>query len=865
MCFAPTRARPAGPSFEQKVSKSSTEELWRHTEQRGFYTRLLNPAGQILHEKGIQTAEDFEKHECQFKPEVMLEAPPLGIPSSLQEGILFDCVEIFKGSGGWSQAHAAVGLRVHEGFDICNRTLRVNDFADKATCHELVALALRRVVRCWHAGVPCLTYGTLRRPALRSKEHPAGFDPHEPLTAYHNMLAIRTAFILTIAMGLGQFIGVEQPGGSRLFLLHCYRQLVRLGCVISHFRFCSYGSAFNKHSKWLYNQPWLIPLESQCTCKYKGRHFVIQGNFTAETVQEFDRRCNPSASSVYGRLPQAGESVASFSAAYPYELVARMASGLAAASRGRTPSMPVDAQVRSLAEVGFSDACRVDWPIPEPSYPQRSWFEGPEWISEICNGLPFTEMFRYRFKRSGHINVNETRVYKSWIKAMAKSEPDSRFVGLLDSRVTIGATAKGRSSSYAISRVLQGSLAYILGSGLYPGCLHCSSGDNRSDGPSREKPLAPPSRELPRWWDELEAGRPHMFDKVVESSRISKNPARWIRFLLLLCGDIHPHPGPLKPRGPMDLSVGYVEQTSARMQRCLAAFKQWCAEELNIPFESLISEPSAVGWALRGYGLYCFETGLPRYLFVYAITGAQEYHPSVKPHLGVAWQIDKKWQIHEPGQCRAVLPAMAVKAALCVAALWQWPCWLGIVILGFGAMLHPAEMLALRRRDLVFPRDLGYEASGMFVQVNDPKTARFARRQHGRIDDPNMIWVVERIFGHLALDQKLYPGSASSFRKQWDAVMQKLGIPHRQADRGATPGVLRGSGAAFLYGNVEDISWVAWRGRWARVRTLEYYLQEVGAQLLVHSLDAASKYKIEQFALFSWPVIHSFALQGSTA
>ena len=205
---------------------------------------------------------------------------------------------------------------------------------------------------------------------------------------------------------------------------------------------------------------------------------------------------------------------------------------------------------------------------------------------------------------------------------------------------------------------------------------------------------------------------------------------------------------------------------------------------------------------------------------------------------------------------------MAVKAALCAAALWQWPRWLGIVMLGFGAMLHPSEMLALRRKDLVFPRDLGYEASGMFVQVNDPKTARFARRQHGRTDDPHMIWVDERIFGHLTLDQKLYPWSASSFRKQWDAVMQKLGIPHRQADGVLLLECLE---VLVLYGSSEDINWVAWRGRWARVRTLEYYLQEVGAQLLVHSLDAASKYKIEQFAFFSWPVIHSFALQGRNA
>jgi hypothetical protein len=54
--------------------------------------------------------------------------------------------------------------------------------------------------------------------------------------------------------------------------------------------------------------------------------------------------------------------------------------------------------------------------------------------------------------------VNEMRTYKSFIKSCAKTEQDSRVVGLLDSRVTIGAAAKGRSSSLALSKVLQGTM-----------------------------------------------------------------------------------------------------------------------------------------------------------------------------------------------------------------------------------------------------------------------------------------------------------------------------------------------------------------------------------------------------------------------
>eukprot|EP00438_Fugacium_kawagutii_P021739 Skav206696 [mRNA] locus=scaffold99:17529:21803:+ [translate_table: standard] len=854
-----TDASPEGGAITfTDISSSMCQELWRHTEQRGFYTKLLSPVSEILYEKGLSIeAEKLPPHN----------APDLGkieshftcsVPPPLSEGILFDCVELFRGTGGWSQAHKALGLVVHDGFDVDSRRLRVGDIHSNSVCHELIGLALRKVVRTWHAGVPCLTFGTLRRPQLRSKEHPAGFDPTESLTAYHNSLARRTAFILTIAVMLGQFISVEQPGGSRLFLLHCYKVLISLGCVISHFRFCSYGSALEKHSKWLHNQPWLVPLESKCTCAYKNNHFVVQGNFTTESIADFNHRCRPSAAAVYGRMPRVGESVATYSGAYPFELVRRMASGMVAMIQGQRLPMPDAVRIRSLAEVGLDpEASGVNWVANEPGFPSRPWHEDPQWISEICNSLSFKLLFRYQFKRRGHINVNETRVYKSWMKAMAKTNPDSRFVGLLDSRVTIGSAAKGRSSSYSISRILQGSLAYVLGSGLYPGCLHCYSGDNRSDGPSRMKPIEGPRFQPPQWLKELLQGDAAKFDMVAESARVPRNPARWIRFLLMLCGDIHPNPGPRVPRGPMDLSVGFAQVTSDRMRRCVDAFKVWCAEHLQIKFEKLLSEPASLGWALRAYGLYCFEEGLPRYLFVYSITGLQELHPEARQYLAVAWQIDKKWQIHEPGQCRSVLPVSAIKACLCLAAMWGWHNWLGIVVIGFGAMLHPSEMVSLVRRDLVFPSDVGYDSPSLFIHVRDPKTARFARRQHGRIDDPDMIWIVYKLFGSLELDEKLYPASFTSFRKQWDAIMRQLGIPFRQSERGATPGVLRGSGATFLYSSSEDVSWVAWRGRWARVRTLEYYLQEVGAHLLVHSLDRVAKYKIEQLSAASWPVIRA--------
>lgn len=774
------------------------------------------------------------------------------MPPSLNEGILFDCIELFRGSGNWSSAHSQLGLKVHIGVENSGRVLRVSDMSDPCTFHELVSLALRKRVLDWHGGMPCLSFGTLRRPQVRSKTHPAGFNPKDPFTAYHNMLARRACFILTIALLSGSYISAEQPGSSRMFLLHCYRVLVQLGCVISHFAFCNFGSAFNKPSKWLHNKPWLLDFEGPCRCPFKGRHFVVQGNFTSESVDSFCSRCRPSCEAVFRRRPVVGERVSSFSAGYPYRLVHQMASGLVAAKNGQCRSIPQSIRNRSLAEVRLSPETAVQIPV-EPPAPFRPWHEGPTWISELCRSLPFREMFRCHFKRSGHININEARVYKSLIKSIAKDDPDSRFVGILDSRVTIGAASKGRSSSSNLTRILQGSMAYVLGANLYPGLLHCSSGDNRCDGPSRDRPLPAPSIPIPQWLTDLQNGDHRRFDVAVKASSWSRALGRWVLLLLLMAGDVERNPGPY--RGPMDTSVGFVPATASRMSKCFEAFTEWCSSFLEIPWRSLASDHEALGLALRSYGLYLFEHGHPRYLLVYAITSCQEYFPGCKVAMAPAWQIDKKWQVHEPGSCRAVKPAIVIKAATALAILWSWTSWAGLLLLGFGALLHPSEMLNLCRRDLVFPSDMHYDSTSLYVRIRDPKTARFARRQHGRIDDASIIALTEKLFGKLPFDARLFPASASTFRQQWDSVMDRFEVPRRQSQHGATPGVLRGSGATYLYCNSEDINWVAWRGRWARVRTLEFYLQEVSSLMLVHELSRSARSKIFSLADASASII----------
>ena len=143
---------------------------------------------------------------------------------------------------------------------------------------------------------------------------------------------------------------------------------------------------------------------------------------------------------MYGKLPTPGEAVSAYSASYPLPLCQVMAAGSSAEHRSST-RRKLEHRVADAAEDSCDLGARWD----------RAWRDDPEWVEDLCECLPYKELFRYKFRRSGHGHINclECRTYKSWIKSISKVCYNSRLVALLDSRVTMGAVAKGRSSSKA--------------------------------------------------------------------------------------------------------------------------------------------------------------------------------------------------------------------------------------------------------------------------------------------------------------------------------------------------------------------------------------------------------------------------------
>ena len=401
--------------------KGATLSLARQAEQRGYYTRVdTSTLGQYeaLHKDGI-----WEE---------------MTIPRALQEGFLFDFCEVIRGCGKLSSAHKHLGMRVHPGF-VGPGSLDCS-LQDRSTFLALVGLICRRVVRAFHVAPNGKTFGTLKRPRVRSKQEPLGFQPDEESTFEDNLFAYRVAYVLHLCSYYGLIATAEQLQGSVMFKLDIFQRLLAQGFSSVFFSYCSWGAPFKKQSWWISNNPEMQALSTPCRCGYRGRHFRVQGSFDKQGVAIFESMCRPNSQVVFGRSPHEGESVTSFCCMYPLAFCSTVA----------------ELNLKHM----LSDRPREDLPRKRPSH------QSPAWVSDLGRSLEWRKLLQFRFRKLNHININESLAFRSLIKHLAKEEPSSRFVALLYSKVVINSTSKGRSSSKQLNFYLASSLPFIVGGDL---------------------------------------------------------------------------------------------------------------------------------------------------------------------------------------------------------------------------------------------------------------------------------------------------------------------------------------------------------------------------------------------------------------
>ena len=136
---------------------------------------------------------------------------------------------------------------------------------------------------------------------------------------------------------------------------------------------------------------------------------------------------------------------------------------------------------------------RLDWG-PEHAVRFPTTMAPPtEFTNDVIRAVPWFADRSRDFHESAHINIQEVREIKEEVAARSSSSlTPQRLANVIDSRVALGAWAKGRSSSRHLNKVLRAGLGFqILGRKVLLNSW-CESALNPSDDPSRQAPLRAP-------------------------------------------------------------------------------------------------------------------------------------------------------------------------------------------------------------------------------------------------------------------------------------------------------------------------------------------------------------------------------------
>ena len=202
----------------------------------------------------------------------------------------------------------------------------------------------------------------------------------------------------------------------------------------------------------------------------------------------------------------------------------------------------IPSPVASLLEKSQKNAVHVSAPghVDQGSAPPEirdskgaQRFVSHLWATQLAESLPWKVIRAYRFVRPNHINILEAHAHRTLMRICPR---DCRLVCFQDSLVTLGASAKGRSSSDALNRVLRHSMSFQIAKNVYPGGVHCPTWALRADDPSRARAVRTARVPLPPWVLALKAGRvAEAQDSLDEASGTARSLGRWMLFIGVAC------------------------------------------------------------------------------------------------------------------------------------------------------------------------------------------------------------------------------------------------------------------------------------------------------------------------------------------
>ena len=845
LLFATDASEHKGGYVVADVGVETTRPLWRTASKKGGYSRLWSKEESVLARFDDREIIDLRILRDSFVP---TPSRPLAF--------FFDFLEVGCSAGDVTRLLAERGFRV--GPQVSIKVSPAYDIMQLRTLEWLIHLIHQKKLKSFLCWPPSATFRFGSWPSWRSASSPKGYWPSLPRTRAANGLALRYLSLLFTAVESGAVGALIHPSCSPLSSFPEWQRLKGLGAREFEVCACALGndSAVGVRSR----STSLCRLGTRC----KGFHLLAFGI----DFQSLVGHC-------------------SFSQA------ASQRSSLDLASPGFLP----DTLAVALCHEFASTLRRVS----HVASLSRLTTEGLESyvLNDIVTSVTWRDGDSWYWRAAAHINILESASVLRLLKRLATEGP-MRIVVLVDSSVALHACAKGRSPSRGLTPILRKIGALCLAAGLYPVYHYVPTRLNPGDCPTRDLPLPRPLESS--FWTSLSLDQLY---EGLSQPKLKRWASNWARLACLLCRippsfspdlgwrSFHrvsrifdstlgfPGEGPffrvvlcwvwvctavaapshgLRPRNSADekrsqaratvtLCEGRPAEpvTQRRRDKLLEAFKAWLSpQDIDLAdlFDLQPQTTRKLNLLLTRYGRDLFEAGWPYSHYSEVINAVSGKEPALRRSLQPAWDLAFAWLREEPHSHHVALPWQVLLAMVTTSIMWGWPRVAGMLALTWGALMRVGETLAARRRDLLLPSDVGDTVSYGLVSIHEPKTRfKAARHQSARIDQPDLLAVVNMAFGHLSGNSKLWPYSASTLRSRFDNLVRRLGVDtwEGQGSKSLDLGSLRAGGATWLLQCSEDSELVRRRGRWLNSRTMEIYIQEISSLQFLNKLSSSSR------------------------
>ena len=241
------------------------ECLWRSCRSKGGYSKLLSANQSVL-----SRCLDFEEDDV---PKTESIKRPLAYR--------FDFVEVFAGAATVTSQVAALGFSVCCPIDLSfSQEL---DLSHVRVLEWLVHLVVNHYVKSMMLEPPCTTFSIMRRPALRSRLAPFGFDVSDPQTCMCTTLAQRALQLLYVCWVHGVTGIVEKPWTSLMKHLPSWNAMAeKEHCEIVRCDSCAYGSIHLKSFAFMCVWADTQPITRRCSGDHE--HVQVEGAHTKKSA-----------------------------------------------------------------------------------------------------------------------------------------------------------------------------------------------------------------------------------------------------------------------------------------------------------------------------------------------------------------------------------------------------------------------------------------------------------------------------------------------------------------------------------------------------------------------------------------------------